>query len=57
MLRDKNNQIVAGVCAGIANEIDIDPFWVRVLFVILMPTFGIGLLIYILLAIIMSDED
>lgn len=57
MLRDKDNQIIAGVCAGIAREIDIDPLWVRVLFVILTPTFGIGLLIYILLTIIMSNED
>lgn len=56
MLRDKNNQIIAGVCAGIAREVEVDPFWVRLLFLILMPTFGIGLLIYILLAIIMTEE-
>lgn len=56
MLRDKNNQIIACVCAGIAREVEVDPFWVRLLFLILMPTFGIGLLIYILLAIIMTEE-
>lgn len=56
MYRDQSDQMIAGVCSGIAREFEIDPIFVRVLFVLLMPTFGIGVLIYILLAIIMSDE-
>lgn len=56
MKRDKFNQMIAGVCSGIAKEIDINPLWIRLLFLILTPSLGIGLLFYIWLAIIMSED-
>ena len=56
MTCDKNDQMIAGVCSGIAKEIDLDPFWIRALFIILTPSIGIGLIFYILLAIIMSED-
>ena len=32
--RDPENGLVAGVLAGVANRLDADPFWVRVVFVV-----------------------
>ncbi len=32
--RSSRNKVLAGVCAGIAKYFDLDPFWIRVLFVI-----------------------
>jgi phage shock protein PspC (stress-responsive transcriptional regulator) len=36
LYRDLNNKLVAGFCAGIANYLGIDPFWVRLPFVLLL---------------------
>jgi phage shock protein PspC (stress-responsive transcriptional regulator) len=36
LYRPKVDRVVGGVCAGIAYYIDIDPIFIRVLFVILL---------------------
>ncbi len=54
-LRRSQNQMVAGVCAGIAEYFDIDPTLVRVIYAIL-SFFSVGfpgLLLYIILWIVM----
>ncbi|HHO55543.1 MAG TPA: PspC domain-containing protein [Trueperaceae bacterium] len=51
--RSSRNKVLAGVCAGIAKYFDLDPFWIRVLFVIS----GIGILPYIILAIMIPESD
>ena len=52
--KDGNNKIVSGVCSGIAHYFAIDPFWIRLIFV-LSPfmTFGGAFIVYIILAIIL----
>jgi phage shock protein PspC (stress-responsive transcriptional regulator) len=50
--RDTSNELIAGVCAGIAKTFKINPLWVRLGFVFS----GIGLFFYIILAIIMEEE-
>jgi phage shock protein C len=57
MKRDTRNCILGGVCSGIANEIGIDPVFVRLLFVIVwfLSAFWPGIFIYLLLWIIMPD--
>lgn len=54
-LRRSQNQMVAGVCAGIAEYLDIDPTLVRVIYAILsFLSVGFpGLLLYIILWIVM----
>jgi len=54
-LRRSQNQMVAGVCAGIADYFDIDPTLVRVGYAILSIFTAAfpGLLLYIILWIIM----
>jgi phage shock protein C len=47
-----------GVAAGLANYLDIDPVLVRLFFVIIgLASFGQALLVYILLAVLMPEEN
>lgn len=55
--RDTKNKVIAGVCAGIANEMGIDPLIVRMAFVLaVLLGFGSGILIYLLMLILMPAE-
>jgi phage shock protein PspC (stress-responsive transcriptional regulator) len=45
-----------GVCAGLAHYLNIDPVIVRLVMVLLTLWNGIGLLAYVVLAIIMPQE-
>ncbi|MFC4262971.1 PspC domain-containing protein [Ferruginibacter yonginensis] len=49
LYRDENQKIIGGVCSGIANYFGIDVVVVRVIFLILVFSFGFGLLPYIIL--------
>jgi phage shock protein PspC (stress-responsive transcriptional regulator) len=52
--RDANDKMLGGVCAGIANYMNIDPAIVRILFAIVtFGGFGTGFLLYILLWIVL----
>ncbi|MCA9390438.1 PspC domain-containing protein [candidate division WWE3 bacterium] len=50
--RSATNQVIAGVCGGIAEYFQVDPTIVRVIFVILGLTPGPGILLYIILWLI-----
>lgn len=54
--RDRSRGVVAGVCAGIANQLRVDPVLVRVVFVALVFAGGAGLLIYGLLWVLVPEE-
>ena len=45
-----------GVCAGLAEHFDVDPVLIRVGFVCSVLFLGIGLIPYILLAIIIPEK-
>lgn len=54
LTRSNDNKWIAGVCGGIAETFGIDPTIVRVVFAIVtLISFGVGIAIYIALAIIM----
>ena len=50
LMRDPNNAIIGGVCAGVAAYFNINPLWVR-LIAIISPfmTFGTAVLIYVVM--------
>ncbi len=52
LYRNTDNQIIAGVASGIAAYFDIDPLWIRLIFVVTLLFGGSGILIYIILWII-----
>jgi len=52
--RSTKNKVVAGVCGGIAEYLQVDPTLVRVFFVVgTIVTGGLGLLAYIVLIVLM----
>jgi len=55
LFRDTDNGIVAGVSAGLAAYVGIDPLWIRVAFIILTLTSGIGIPVYIVLWLAMPE--
>jgi phage shock protein PspC (stress-responsive transcriptional regulator) len=56
MKKDTANKMLFGVCSGIAREINIDVTIIRAAFAILtLMGFGLPLIIYFVLAIIMQE--
>lgn len=55
--RDPNNKIIAGVCSGIANYLDIDPVIIRLIWAAAIFLFGTGFLFYIICWIIIPEES
>ena len=56
LYRSRKNKIVAGVCAGFAEYLNIDPVLVRIAWVALTFLGGSGLLIYIAAIIIIPEN-
>jgi signal transduction histidine kinase len=57
MRRDPANAVIAGVCAGIARRLGVDPAVPRAGFVVIaIGTSGIGALVYLLLWVLMPAE-
>jgi phage shock protein C len=54
-----SNRILAGVCGGVAEYLDVDPTLIRVIYVALsMFTVGFpSLLLYIILMVLMPNYD
>ncbi len=55
MYRDTDNRIIAGVCSGMAAYWRIEPWIVRVIFIIISLPGGLGILIYIILWIVLPE--
>ena len=57
LVRSKKNKVIAGVCGGNGNYLDIDPVLLRLLWVLLiLVSFGTGILAYIIAWIIIPKE-
>lgn len=56
LYRDKKNQKLAGVCAGIGKYLDMDPTVIRLIWVIITAFGGSGLIAYVICAIIIPEE-
>ena len=58
LYRDTSDKMIGGVCAGIANYMNVDPAIIRLLFAIItFGGFGMGFFIYILLWIVVPARD
>lgn len=53
----RSNGMIGGVCAGLAEYLDLDPTIVRVLWVLMVFFAGFGVLLYILLWIVMPKKQ
>ena len=55
--KNREKKRLCGVCAGLAEYFDIDPTLVRVLWAVISLGYGIGLLAYIVCAIVFPDKS
>ena len=53
--RDPENRVVGGICTGLGEYFAIDPVIIRILFVVFTLTYGVGILIYLLLWIAIPE--
>jgi phage shock protein C len=56
-LTRSKNQMIGGVCAGVAEYFDWDVTLVRAAYAILFFFFGVGFLLYLVLWIVMPKSD
>lgn len=56
LYKNKDDSIISGVCSGISEVFKIDVVYIRLLFILLIPVGGIGILIYIILAIVLPHK-
>ncbi|MDP2776348.1 MAG: PspC domain-containing protein, partial [Anaerolineales bacterium] len=57
LARSKSNRMIAGVCSGLADYLNLDPTVVRLLFVLGFFLAGPGILIaYLIMAIVTPEE-
>ena len=55
--RSESNKLLAGVCGGLGDYLNIDPTVIRILWVILGCCGGCGLIAYIICAIIIPSQS
>ena len=55
LYRSRSQRMIAGVCGGLADYLNIDATLVRVLFLLLAVFGGTGLVIYIVMWVIVPD--
>ena len=55
--RDREHRVIGGVCAGIANRVDVDPLVVRIVFVAAAAAGGAGFFLYALAWLVMPVGD
>lgn len=56
LYRSQKNRMIAGVCGGIAEYLDVDPTLVRLAWVLVTFAGGAGLLAYLIAWIIVPEE-
>jgi phage shock protein PspC (stress-responsive transcriptional regulator) len=52
LYRNPDDVIIGGVCSGLGAYFDIDPVWIRIIFIVLLFPGGLGLWLYIILWIV-----
>lgn len=54
---DPKNKVIGGVCAGLANHLNINVLLIRLGFIFMFLWAGIGILPYIILWLLMPREE
>jgi phage shock protein PspC (stress-responsive transcriptional regulator) len=57
LFRNTGNKMLGGVCAGIADYFGIDATWVRLAWVLLLITYGMGIIIYLILWAVLPESE
>lgn len=56
LYRSSTNKMIFGVCGGVAEYINVDPTIVRLVWALLGISAGVGVVLYIIAAIIMPIQ-
>ena len=56
-LKRSANKMLAGVCGGLAEYVGMDATIVRVIYALLVICGGVGLLLYLILALLMPKAE
>jgi phage shock protein PspC (stress-responsive transcriptional regulator) len=56
LTRSSDDRIIFGVCGGLSESLRVPPLAMRIAFVLLGLTWGLGIIAYILLALLMDDD-
>ena len=56
LYRSRSDRMISGICGGLAQYFDMDPTIVRLIFVLLIFANGLGILAYIIMAIVVPLE-
>ena len=56
-LTRSDDKMIGGVCAGLAEYLDIDPTIVRIVWVLMVLFAGFGILLYVILWLIMPKQQ
>lgn len=58
LMRSRVNTMICGVCGGIGEYLNVDPTLVRLIWLLCsLASCGTGLIIYIVAAVIMPEDD
>jgi phage shock protein PspC (stress-responsive transcriptional regulator) len=57
LYRSKTNRVIFGVCGGLGEYFETDPLIVRILFVVLSLINGAGIIAYLILAVVVPEEE
>jgi phage shock protein C len=55
LYRSRSDRMIAGVCGGLGEYLNVDPVWLRLLFVVLLFATGFGFWAYLILWIIIPE--
>lgn len=56
IIRKNERAVISGVCQGVGEHIDIAPFILRILWCVSIMCYGVGILLYIILWIILPVD-
>lgn len=56
LYRSRRDRMIAGVCGGLAHYFEIDPTWMRLIFLVFFLLGGSALLVYLMMWLIVPLE-
>lgn len=56
LYRSRKNRVIAGVCGGLGEYLDIDPAIIRIVWILLTFLGGMSIVVYLLAWVILPDE-
>ncbi|MDP1604499.1 MAG: PspC domain-containing protein [Legionella sp.] len=56
LYRSRRDRMIAGVCGGLAIYFNMDPTWVRLIFILFLLLGGSAILVYVIMWMIVPKE-